>query len=137
MAIFVCYCFGMGATSSNVADAALSTTIMKSFYGSYYLDGNYINGYYWFRLYESNDSVASVFRGKYPNTPVIACSDLNSDDSLYISGTTGDNLTLIYKKWSKMVGDSFVPETGSTKVIGYLHFENGISKIRIGSYTYY
>lgn len=116
MAVFVCFCFGMGAASSTVAHAALSDDIMKSFYGAYYLNGDVTLGalFYFKSINESN------FRGEYPTEGKVACTNLNIEKSVYTSGITGDNITLQYDKWSKLIGDSYVPKSDSITIVGYL-----------------
>lgn len=135
MLVFVCYCFGMGVSNSNVAHAALSDFIMNDYYGSYRLNGNETSGD-WFYIYNSGSSINSVFRGEYPETTMIACSNFNSYDSTFSPKIIGDNITLVYKNWARLEGDGFVPQTGKKLVIGYLRFEDNTAKIRIGYNTY-
>lgn len=116
MLVFVCYCFGMGVSSTNVAHAALSDFIMKDFYGAYYLDGKQSSGNQ-FYFKSINDS---TFRGEYPDIGKIACAYLNSEKSTYTSGIIGDNICLQYDKWSRLKGDSYVSEDGEIEIIGYL-----------------
>lgn len=116
-AVFVCYCFGMGAASSNVAHAALSDFIMSDFYGAYYLGGTQSSGnlFYFKSIYDSN------FRGEYPETTKVACSNLNPEKSTYTSGIIGDNIWLQYDKWSMLTGNTYSPQDNEITIVGYLY----------------
>lgn len=89
---------------------------MSDFYGAYYLNGTQSSG----DMFYFKSISDSTFRGEYPETTKIACSNLNPEESTYTSGITGDNIWLQYDKWSRLIGNKYFPQNDAITIIGYL-----------------
>ncbi|MGN0678092.1 MAG: hypothetical protein ACI4JS_00340 [Oscillospiraceae bacterium] len=118
IAIMVGYFFGMAVAGFNVANAQ-GDGISQPFFGKYNLDGLEVTS----DCLYLRAATTSSFEGYYQGYGTVACSNMGTDYLLFNpdSGLIGgENFVFRYHTWSRLVGDSFVPQSGSIDVMGYI-----------------
>ncbi|MBD5113197.1 MAG: hypothetical protein HDT42_11820 [Ruminococcaceae bacterium] len=138
MAVYVCFCFGMGATSTNVADAS-ATGIPKNFFGTYHYAGEEHALQKKFLFYITGET-SSLFEGPYEGEGIVACSNLDANELVFTAGNwivgveNQDNFVFKYLTWSKLKGDGFERQLGSIEITGRM--KKDASSARISSSEY-
>lgn len=126
--VLIGYCLGMGFAGFNVA-MAQGDGISQPYFGRYRYKGEQITRY---NLY-LNSATDAKFEGKLKGYGTIACGNLDPNsitfapNDLYVGA---ENFNFKFRKWSRLIGDGFVAETGSIEVGGYIGVdkENGNRK---------